>query len=60
MKLQKKTLKHSLAQAKNAADANGEPCDPVLETSVAEMNGEMDYFSRSFDIKFYNNSMKIY
>ena len=30
------------------------------EISVDQMNVEMDYFSRKFDVKHYNNAMKIF
>ena len=37
-----------------------EPCEPALEVSEKQLYIELDYFSRSFDIKHYNNAIKIY
>ena len=36
------------------------PCTEALEVSEEQLNIELDYFSRNFDIKHYNNAMKIY
>ena len=36
------------------------PCDPALPMTEEQMKIEMDYFSRKFDIKHYNNAMKIF
>ena len=36
------------------------PCIPGLPFTEEQMNIEMDYFSRKFDIKHYNNAMKIW
>ena len=36
------------------------PCDPALPMTEEQMRIEMDYFSRKFDIKNYNNAMKIW
>ena len=35
-------------------------CEEALEVSVDELNIQLDYFSRNFDKKYYNNAMKIY
>ena len=35
-------------------------CEEALEVSVEELNIQLDYFSRNFDKKYYNNAMKIY
>merc|ERR1712083_168191 len=48
------TLEH-----KSAAGLN-EPCEPALDVSEKQPYIELDYFSRSFDIKHYNNAVKIY
>ena len=37
-----------------------EPCEPALDVSEKQLYTELDYFSRSFDIKHYNNAVKIY
>ena len=50
---QRNTLRQSLAQS-------AEPCEEALEITAANMNAEMDYFSRSFDVKHYDNAMKIF
>ena len=44
---------------KSAAGLN-EPCEPALDVSEKQLYIELDYFSRSFDIKHYNNAVKIY
>ena len=36
------------------------PCPEPLEISVEEMNIRMDFFSRTFDKRWYNDSMKIW
>ena len=36
------------------------PCEEALEVSEAELNIQLDYFSRKFDMKHYDNAMKIY
>ena len=36
------------------------PCDPALPMTAEQMKIEMDYFSRKFDMKHYNNAMKIF
>ena len=36
------------------------PCEPALPMTEEQMKIEMDYFSRKFDIKHYNNAMKIF
>ena len=36
------------------------PCDEALEVTQDSLNIELDYFSRSFDRKHYDNAMKIY
>ena len=38
----------------------GEPCEPALDVSLAELNIQLDYFSRRLEMKYYNNAMKIY
>jgi len=37
-----------------------EPCEPALDVSEKQLYIELDYFSRSYDIKHYNNAVKIY
>jgi hypothetical protein len=46
-------------EQKSAALIN-EPCEPALDVSEKQLYIELDYFSRSFDIKHYNNAVKIY
>ena len=36
------------------------PCEPALVMTEENMLAEMDYFSRKFDVKHYNNAMKIF
>ena len=48
------TLEHKVATSLN------EPCEPALDVSEKQLYIELDYFSRSFDIKHYNNAVKIY
>mmetsp|Transcript_8129 Transcript_8129/g.12502 ORF Transcript_8129/g.12502 Transcript_8129/m.12502 type:complete len:125 (+) Transcript_8129:34-408(+) len=36
------------------------PCEEALEVSEEQLNIELDYFSRNFDHKHYDNAMKIY
>ena len=36
------------------------PCDGALPISKEQLDIELDYFSRSFDRKHYDNAMKIY
>ena len=38
----------------------GDPCLEPLELSAYQLNVELDYFSRSFDIVNYNNANKIH
>ena len=40
--------------------ASAEPCEEALEVSEKELNIQLDYFSRKFDMKNYDNAMKIY
>ena len=40
--------------------ATAEPCAEALEVSEEELNIQLDYFSRNFDMKHYDNAMKIY
>ena len=51
-----------LAQATtiNQLSAGVEPCEPALDVSVKQLNIELDYFSRSFDQKHYDQAMAIY
>ena len=37
-----------------------EPCEEALEVSQAELDIQLDYFSRRLDKKYYDNAMKIY
>ena len=37
-----------------------EKCEAPIEVSEVEMNSEMDYFSRKFDMKHYLNAMHIF
>ena len=55
--LAQKSHRHTI---KNSLIQKAEPCEEALEMSPAEMAIQMDYFSRSFDIKHYNNAMKIF
>jgi hypothetical protein len=48
----RKGIKQALVQA--------EPCEEALEMTEENMRGEMDYFSRSFDKKHYDNAMHIW
>ena len=43
-----------------SAIALQKPCEESLEVTEEQLNIELDYFSRSFDMKHYTNAMKIY
>ena len=56
-------------QIKDADNSNPGPvvngqltgtCTPALDVSQAQLDVQLDYFSRSFDMVHYNNAMKIY
>ena len=36
------------------------PCEEALDVSEEELKIQLDYFSRHFDMKHYDNAMKIY
>ena len=42
------------------AAESAQPCEEALEVTVDQLNIELDYFSRNFDRKHYDNAMKIY
>ena len=48
--------------AKNATSlaAVKEPCEPALDVSQKQLDIELDYFSRNFDMKHYNNAVTIF
>ena len=48
------------AQATTINQLSAEPCEPALDVSLAQLNIELDYFSRSFDVKHYDQAMAIY
>ena len=43
----------------NLAQGDGEACDPPLEISKKKMKYEMENFSRSLNVKHYNNAVLI-
>ena len=36
------------------------PCEPAIDVSQKQLDIELDYFSRNFDIAHYNTAMTIY
>ena len=59
----------SAVQLHNADNTNPGPiingaitgtCTPALDVSQAQLDVQLDYFSRSFDMVHYNNAMHIY
>ena len=45
------------ASAINLRDAD---CTPALDVSQKELDKQLDYFSRTFDMVHYNNAMEVY
>lgn len=56
----------SLAQTKSSpgvlknALVESQKCEEALDVTPEEMHIQMDYFSRHFDRKYYDNAMKIW
>ena len=59
-----RSLRQSLAQSEGDGQPGmlekAKPCPEPLEISVEEMNIRMEFFSRTFDKRWYNDSMKIW
>ena len=49
-----------MTQATTLKELSVEPCEPALIVDQRELDIQLDYFSRSFDMANYDNAMKIY
>eukprot|EP00355_Strombidium_rassoulzadegani_P005361 CAMPEP_0168627186 /NCGR_PEP_ID=MMETSP0449_2-20121227/11081_1 /TAXON_ID=1082188 /ORGANISM="Strombidium rassoulzadegani, Strain ras09" /LENGTH=172 /DNA_ID=CAMNT_0008669331 /DNA_START=1 /DNA_END=519 /DNA_ORIENTATION=- len=53
-------LKLTSNSQQTALEQVADPCEEALEVSKEELEIQLDYFSRTFDRKFYDNAMKIH